>query len=266
MDKFNEIVNNPWVAKIGKSLLVIIIAWLAYKFIVEVVITKLEGKETKILDSKKTKTYIKLLKSIIRYIFVISVVLIILQVFGINISAVIAGVGVLGVVFGLAIQDWLKDIIRGSSILSDDYFKVGDVVKYRDIEGKVIVIGLKTTKIQALKTSNIISIANRNIDEIEVLSNFIYVRVPMPYEVPVKKAEKAIEGIIKRTKEYPNILDCEYIGVTQLADSSIQYLLKVTCNPINKLQTERDTLRAILTGLEDAHIAVPFNQIDVHQK
>ena len=30
---------------------------------------------------------------------------------------------------------------------SDNYFKVGDVVKYKDIEGKVIVIGVKTTKV-----------------------------------------------------------------------------------------------------------------------
>ena len=55
-----------------------------------------------------------------------------------------AGLGILGVIFGLAIQDWLKDIIRGSSILSDNYFAVGDVVKYKDIEGKVLVIEIKT--------------------------------------------------------------------------------------------------------------------------
>ena len=41
-------------------------------------------------------------------------------------------------------QDALKDIIRGSTILTDSYFQVGDVVKYGDIMGKVISIGLST--------------------------------------------------------------------------------------------------------------------------
>ncbi len=191
MDNIKIFLENPWVAKTGWSIVIIVVAWGTYKLIVDFLISKMESAKFNLATNRKSKTYIRLAKSILRYIFIIGTLLIILQIFGINISAIIAGVGVLGVVFGLAIQDWLKDIIRGSSILSDDYFKVGDVVKYKNIEGKVLVIGLKTTKIQDLRTSNIVSIANRNIDEIEVLSNLIFVRIPMPYEVPVKKSRKS---------------------------------------------------------------------------
>ena len=88
----------------------------------------------------------------------------------------------------------------------------------------------------------------------------------MPYEVKLKKAEKAVEDIINFAKKYDTINDCIYKGTTELADSNIQYLLQVSCNPVNRYQARRDTLRAILEGLEKNKIEVPFNQIDVHQK
>ena len=163
-------------------------------------------------------------------------------------------------------QDFLKDIIRGSSILSDDYFKVGDIVKYKDIEGKVVILGLKTTKIEDLRTGNIISIANRNIDEIEVVSKYIYVTIPMPYEVKVKTAEKVIDTIVSNIKNLENVNKCIYKGTNELADSSINYLLQIECNPKNKLQVRRDSIREILLVLEDNNISVPYNQIDVHEK
>ena len=266
MKYIEELISKPWVIKIIWTIVIIIVSVLLYKVLIGILVKSIDNNNSKIFSNKKAKTYIKLIKSISRYIFILLTILLLLQTYGINISSIIAGVGVLGVVFGLAIQDWLKDIIRGSSILSDNYFSVGDVVKYKNIEGKVLVIGLKTTKIQELKTSNILSIANRNIDEIEVVSNLIYVRIPMPYEVSVKKAEKAINDIVGLVKKCDKVDDCMYIGVTELADSSVQYLLKVVCNPNFKLQVGRDTLRSILLGLEKNNIEVPYNQIDIHQK
>ena len=125
---------------------------------------------------------------------------------------------------------------------------------------------MKTTKIQDLRTSNIISIANRKIEEIEVVSNFIYVKVPMPYDVSLEKAENAIQDIVELVKKHDNINDCKYKGVSELEDSSIQYLLQVDCNQQYKLQARRDTLRSILVGLAKHKIEVPFPQIDVHNK
>ena len=192
--------------------------------------------------------------------------LIILQINGINVSSVLAGVGILGAIFGLAIQDLLKDIIRGSSILSDNYFSVGDIIKYKDIEGKVLIIGLKTTKIQDLKTNNIISIANRNIEEVELVSNLIYINIPMPYETDIKFAEKTVDNIVKNIKNNDNVDECRYKGVNDLSDSSIKYLIEITCNPIYKLQVRRDALRVIIAQMDKSKISVPYTQIDIHEK
>lgn len=258
--------NNIWLDKLIWILIVILVSVLIYKIVTNVIVKGVENKKFKLFNNKKSKTYIRLIRSIFRYIFISLTILLILQILGINISSIIAGVGVLGVVFGLAIQDFLKDIIRGSSILSDQYFSVGDVVKYKNIEGLVLVLGLKTTKIEDLKTGNIVSIANRNIDEIEVVSEYIYVRIPMPYEISLNKAEKAVSDIVNIVKENENVLECNYKGVAELKDSSIEYLLQVKCNPLKKLQVNRDTIRSILIGLAKNKIEVPFNQIDVHQK
>ena len=266
MEEIQEIFNNIWQFKIVNSIVVILISVILYKA-VEYLLNRSEKKgELAIFTSNKKKTYLKLMKSIIRNIFIIVTFLIVLQVNGVNVNSALTGVGILGVIFGLAIQDWLKDIIRGSSILSDSYFEVGNIVKYKDIEGKVLVIGLKTTKIQELSTGNVVSIANRNIEEIAVVSEFVYVKVPMPYEVDLEKAEKAIKEIIKLIKRNANVNDCEYLGVTELADSSIDYLLKINCNQQFKLQVRRDALRSILIGLEKNKIKVPYTQIDIHNK
>ena len=265
MGKIQEILENPFINKSIRTLIIIIVSFCLHG-IVKKIIGRHTEKNLKVLTGKKTQTYVNLIKSLIKYTFVGLTVLVILQTWGININSIIAGVGILGAIFGLAIQDWLKDIIRGSSILSDNYFSVGDIVKYKDIEGKVLELGLKTTKIQALRTNNVISIANRNIDQIEIVSNVIFVRVPMSYDVPVKKGEKVVSEIIEKIKESDKVKDCIYKGIAELGASSVQYLIQITCDTASKLQVERDALKIVLLTLEENKLEVPYNQIDVHQK
>lgn len=213
MDNIKDYVSKLDYSKLVTSIVIVILSIIIYKSI-SFFISK--GEEKSVIKGKKTKTYARLLRTIIRYAFIIITALIILQIYGINVSSLLAGVGIAGVVIGLAIQDWLKDIIRGSSILSDNYFHVGDVVKYKDIEAKVIVLGLKTTKIQDLKTNNIVAIANRNIEEIEVVSNLIYVKAPMSYEIKVEDAEKVVSDIMELIKKCNNVENVRYCGVSEL--------------------------------------------------
>ena len=264
--KIKELLENQWMQKGVKVLITIIISIIIYSIVTSIIKKYSKSNRFESLAGKRTTTYMRLARSITRYLFILLTLLIILQILEINITSIIAGVGLVGAVFGLALQDFIKDIIRGTSILSDDYFKVGDIVKYKDIEGKVLILGLKTTKIKDLKTGNTISIANRNIDEIEVVSNYIYINIPMPYEIKVKDAEKAIDTIINKIKEIDHVEDCNYKSVNELGDSSILYLLEIKNNPEFKRQVRRDSLKQILLGLEEHNIEVPYNQLDIHQK
>lgn len=264
--EINKLLENKWVDKSIKVLITIIISLIIYSIVSSIIKKYSKRDKLEKLAGKKTTTYIRLARSITRYLFILLTFLIILEILEISITSIIAGVGLFGAVFGLALQDFIKDIIRGTTILSDDYFKVGDVVKYKDIEGKVLILGLKTTKIKDLKTGNTVSIANRNIDEIEVVSKYVYVNIPMPYEVNVDKAEEVINKIVNDIKENNKVEECTYKSVNELSESSILYLLEITTNPINKRQVKRDALKIILTEFEQNNIEVPYNQLDIHQK
>ena len=262
MELINKILQN----KIVQSIIAIIIVYIVYKIISTIFIKNNKVLKEKVSLSNKGKTYVKLLHSIVRYIFLGIAILAILKIYNVDITSILAGVGIVGVILGLAIQDALKDIIRGTTILSDSYFRVGDVVKYKDIEGEVMVLGLKTTRIRDLATENIISISNRKIDEIQIVSKFIYINIPLPYELKLKEAESIVEEILTKSKENTNVKDCIYLGVRDLADSSIKYQIKVELKPKEKLIALKAVNKVILEVLEKHNIQVPYNQLDIHTK
>lgn len=260
-DFFSNIIQN----KLVDSLIVIIISYLIYRIFHRIVMKGEKNSRLNKSITNKGKTYFKMILNIIRYVFVIITTLIVLQINGVNVSSMLAGVGILSVIIGLAVQDALKDIIRGISILSDNYFSVGDTIRYGNIEGKVLELGLKTTKVQE-PMGGIISIANRNIEQVEIISDLLMIYIPMPYEVPVDTAEKVINDIVQVVLKNKDVKACEYKGVSELADSSINYLMTVHCNIDNRFQVKRDSLKAILKEMENNNISVPYNQIDVHTK
>ena len=207
-----------------------------------------------------------MLKSIIKYVIIIITVLILLQINGVNVSSLLAGIGILSVVIGLALQDALKDIIRGFNILADSYFKVGDVIKYNGIEGKVMAIGLQTTKVKDITNQNVIAIANRNIEQVAIVSNQLDIEVPLSYELSQEKALEVLNRIVEEIKGLEKVEACDYIGLNKLDDSSLNYLLRINCDPSTKYQTKRDCQAIIMKVLEQAKIEVPYKQIDIHSK
>lgn len=264
MEEFLKIVEELFNNKAIQSIIVVILCYLLYKIITYILNTKY--KKFRILNSGRGKTYVKMINSIIRYIFILIALIIILKVNGINITSMLAGVGIASVIIGFAIQDLLKDIIKGLDILTDQYFEVGDVIKYQDFEGKVISIGLRCTKVENVRTYNIVSISNRNIEQVEVVSNMINIDIPFPYELKVKKVEDVIDDILSEINKIKGVDKSEYRGIQTLDDSSINYNIKVYCKPILKVQMTRDVLRCIMLNLESHNINVPYKQIDIHQK
>lgn len=262
MEFFNSFFKNIWVIRIISSLIVIIISLCIYQIVSHAV----NKHHSNVSLNKKTKTYLRLVKSIIRYVFILLTCLILLEVNGIHISSLLAGVGIFSIIIGFAIQDALKDIIKGFDILSESYYQVGDVIKYEDTIGKVLAVGLKTTKLEDVNTLNIVSISNRNIEKVEVVSNLINIDVPFPYEVKLNKAEEVIALIVNEIEKRNNIEKCEYRGINHFNDSNIAYQIKVYCSPLEKTQIRRDCLRVILDVFEQNKIDIPYQQVDIHQK
>lgn len=264
--KFVEgIIDNVWIQRLIWSAIVILVSLLVYKVVTRILSSK-EKKNSKIMSTKKNKTLIRMLKSIVAGAISIIVVLTVLEIYGINVTSMLAGVGIASIVIGFALQDSLKDIIRGFVIVSDNYYEIGDVIKFNDNLGPVVSVSLLTTKIQDINTMNIVSIANRNIDKVEVDPGYIYIPIPFSYDVKVEKAEAVIEEMLKKLRHHEGINSADYQGVTKLDTSSLNYQVVLTCDPANRLQIRRDALRIIVTTMEEHKLHIPYNQLDIHTK
>ena len=116
------------------------------------------------LDKRKT-TIINLIRSIIQYIIAIIVIIMILNLYGVNTTSIIASLGVASLVIGLAFQDIIKDFLAGIFIIFDNEYDVGDYVKINGFTGEVVALGLKTTKIKAY-SGEVMSLANSSFTEV----------------------------------------------------------------------------------------------------
>ena len=263
MDFIKDIVDNIWIQRAFWSLIVILISVIIYG-IISHIINRREQKKSKLLTNKKGRTMVRMIKSITRYVLIILDALIILQICGIDISSMLAAAGIASVIIAFAIQDALKDIIRGFDIVSDNYYNVGDIVKIGTIEGKVLTVGLKTTKIQDINTNNMVSIANRNIVEAEVLSDMIDIDVPFPYEIGLQNAEKVLAEIVEEIKKLDHVTNSEYRKISNFSESSVDYRIKVFGSPALKPQIRRDSLEVIAKTLAKHKISIPYPHLDIH--
>lgn len=261
-----EIIKEQWFINLATSVIVIIIGYLVYIIVNTFILKRFEKSDSKFFKQNKKAKIIRYLRTTLKCLSLLIVCLVVLGIYGIDLSSTIASLGVVSIVVGFAVQDVLKDIIRGFIIMGDSYYKVGDVIKFSDVEGKVLSVGLRTTKLQDIRTLNIVSISNRNIEKVEVISKLLTIVVPLPYELKIDEAEKILNIIINNIKKCNNVTECTYLGLNNLSSSSLDYLIKIICEPINKLQTRRDALSTIVKELEKHNISIPYNQLDIHNK
>ena len=221
-------------------------------------------------DTKKIKTIIELVSNICKYIIVIIVGVIILEAYGIDTVSIIAGLGVLSAVIGLAFQDTLKDFINGVTIILENYYIVGDSIIYKDFTGEVIELGLKSTKIKDC-TGQVMTIANRNINEIINISqkkSTIVLKVLTDYRENIDDVESAIKDIIPLLNKIKYVTNnsAVYLGIDEINSNSVTYLLNIECIQDQKYQVKRDALKIIKTEFDKKGIKVPYQQIEVRNE
>ena len=151
----------------------------------------------------------------------------------------------------------------------ENYFIVGDIVSYGDFTGEVMEFGLKSTKIKNA-AGDVLIVANRNIMEIKNISSRehnMMLNIPLPYEEPVEKVENIInKQILPKVEKVDNIVpdSVKYLGVNELADSCINYLIMFRCKRDTQWAAKRDVNRIIITELKKAKVSVPYPQLEVH--
>jgi MscS family membrane protein len=140
-------------------------------------------------------------------VIVIAIVMALDQLSIVEVTPLITGLGVLGVAFALAAQQFLSDFFGAISIMVDRPYKVGDRVRIGDIEtADVVEIGLRSTKIRTMD-NRIIIVPNAMVSKSKVLNKsmpasdiYVPIRVGVAYDADVDKAARIMEEIAMSTE------------------------------------------------------------------
>lgn len=263
LDKVLDIILTKKVLGTSIVILVSIILVAIFKGIVSRILIK--GKTD--FEVKRRKTIIELIGSVFKYFIYIIAGLIILDFYGVNTRSLIASLGVAGAILGLALQDTVKDLIGGISLILENYLAIGDTVTFNDFTGEVIELGLRVTKIKKA-SGEVMIVANRNIDTIINLSQKkanLLLEIDTAYEEKNSKVEKVLMKVIDDAKLEKLVLpDSEYLGINELGTSSVKYLIKIHCDQTKRYSIKREMLKRIKIAYEKNNIKIPYNQIEVH--
>jgi small conductance mechanosensitive channel len=187
---------------------------------------------------------------------------------GISLGPMMAGLGVVGFILGLALQDSLSNFASGMMILFYRPYDVGDLVDISGVFGKVNEMSLVSTTILTLDHQTLV-VPNSKIwgDVIKNVTAQKQRRVDMTFGISYKddipKAEKIFEGILKahpKVLEYPEPL----VRLHTLGESSVDFVVRPWVKTEDYWDVYWDVTRSVKLALDAASISIPFPQRDVH--
>jgi len=233
-------------------LIVIIMAMVTYKAISAILKKAVIRGKTE-LDIKRYRTIVLLLNNIIKYVIIILSIIFISQIYGADTTSFIAGLGIIGIVVGLALQDTLRDIIGGINIVVENYYILGDLVQFNNFEGTVIEFGLRSTKIKS-ETGEVLVFANRSVDRVINRSQkqpIINIEVPTAPDSDVKRVRKVLESVVESTKQLKNVNPegCQYVGIERIEPLRVVYVIRIKC----KQGCQFELRRAVLEMIKEAY-------------
>jgi MscS family membrane protein len=151
----------------------------------------------------------------------------------VNITSLIAGLGLGGLAFALAAQDTVKNLFGSLTVILDRPFRVGDWVVVDDHEGTVEEVGFRSTRIRTFYNS-IITLPNANLiaSAVDNLGARFYRRwkayLSVTYDTPPEKIEAFCEGIRELVRRHPHTRkDYFHVYVNQFSAASLDILLYV---------------------------------------
>jgi small conductance mechanosensitive channel len=264
MKEFISNFPSIWLPKIIFAIIVIFISYLL------IIITKKIIRKT-ILSMRRNKketqqllTISHLFSNIVStFIFFVAIVMI-LNKFGINTSALVTGAGVIGLAVSFGSQELIRNIISGLFIIIEGLYYIGDTISIDDITGTCEKINLHNTylrdftgKLHIIPNGEIRKIANMNRGFLRVV-----IKVGINYNEDVEKAMRIMKDVIDNyTDEIKNsyLKESDVQGITELGDSAvyIRGLIKVT--PSIYWEANRELNKRVLYAFNENGIGIPYN-------
>lgn len=229
-------------------------------------------KEAVAEQAKRTKTLFSLLARVINAaIFTFAVIMLLAEV-GVNVTALLAGAGVIGIAIGFGAQSIVKDMLAGLFMLLEDQYRVGDIVEVNGgaFGGTVERLTLRTTWLRGLD-GKLHIIPNGNINAV---SNFTHtwscamLDIGVGYGDDVDNAIKVIQdtaSLMAKDEPWRSMIigEPDVLGVEDLGDSAVIIRLLVKTLPMSQWKAGREMRRRIKYALESAGISIPFPQVTV---
>ena len=233
-------------------------------------LTKFVRKSFKKLQSTKRISSIfgTLMRKTINSIIWVIAVIFLLQDLGVNLTPVIAGLGVSGVVLGLALQETIASFFCGLIIAVKRPFEIGDYVSIGGTEGTV-----KTMDIMGISLTSgdnkLITMSNKNVWGSVIINTSaldkrrIDMVIPVAYDTDLEKAKGVITGLLSSYSEV--LKDPEMkIEVHTLADSSINFIVRPWTANADYWTVYWRFQKEIVEAFRANGIEIPYNKLDVN--
>lgn len=221
--------------------------------------------------SHRAATVITITQSLLRYAAAIVILCWGLSIIGVNVSTILASVGIVALIVGFGAESLIADVITGFFMLFENQYNVGDIVEVGGFRGTVSDIGIRTTSItdpggnvKIINNSNMKDILNRSDHASRSLSD-----IQIPYETDLPAFEEKLPDMLKGIYEaHKDVMRSEpvYLGVQELGASGVTLRFVVEVDESDIYKVQRILNRDLLVSFREAGVEVPFPQLDLHQK
>ena len=175
-------------------------------------------------------------------------IIVILDNLGVNVTALVAGLGIGGIAIGLAAQGIFSDLFAALSILFDKPFKRGDVIQFDQTTGTIERIGLKTTRLRSIN-GELVVMANTKLLEREI-KNFAGGRMrrsQLPFGLVYRTSPEELEKVTSLAKAaVESRKGCSFVrcAILGFGPSSIDFelLFDIRSTDANKVAADRSAV------------------------
>ena len=219
----------------------------------------------------RAATLLTMVASAMKYIAAIVIICWGLSLLGADVGTTVASLGILALVIGFGAESLIADLVTGVFMLFENQYNVGDYIEVAGFRGRVTEIGIRTTciedpggNVKIVNNSAMTNLLNRSDHNSRAVST-----IGIPYGTDLEALEKKfpamMAGILER---HSDIMLSEpiYLGVDELANSSVNLKFVVEVDDKNIFAAARQLNRELFLEFRKAGVEVPFPQVDVHQK
>ena len=206
--------------------------------------------------------------SLAKYVVLAVVVIAVLNQFGVETTSLVAVLGAAGLAIGLALQGTLSNVAAGVMLLLFRPFKVGDFIEAAGITGSVKSIGLFVTELATADNVQIIA-PNSQVwgTSVKNYSHHAQRRVDLvmgiAYEDNIDQAIAAINDVVK-ADERALTDPAPMVAVSELADSSVNLVVRVWCAGGDYWPLKFDLTKALKERFDAEGISIPYPQRQIH--